>query len=224
MLKENFIEIDSVLVDKKIFTTPYLCDVERYACKSMCCYRACIAPESEIKNVRMHLKGIESFLSKENREAIEKKGFVARCEKQCPNGCEIHPDEARAARRLFEESEGFKCFLIYKGACVFLYKNKQGLKYCAIHTYAMDKGMEWEAFKMKDCVQYPLSVYIKDGKKVLTIQDTPFLEHIPCMKDKTGEPMYKSLERTITALLGKKFNDKLQKYAKKQPYSHTHQD
>ena len=216
MVKNSFVEIDSVLVDPKIFTTSYLCDVERYEYKSMCCSRACIVPDKEINKVKRHLKGIVSYLSRENREVIDKRGFVAMCEKQCPTGCEIHPDEARAARRFFEANEEFKCFLIYKGACVFLYTNKQGFKYCAIHTYAMDKDMQWEAFKMKDCVQYPLSVYIKDGKKVLTIQDTPFLEHIPCMKDKTGEPMYKSLEKTITALLGKKFNDKLQKYAKKQ--------
>ncbi|MEK6680876.1 MAG: DUF3109 domain-containing protein [Nitrospirota bacterium] len=215
MSEENFIKIDSVLVDPRIFTTPYSCDVERYKCESMCCYRACIAPDTEIKRVKKHLNDIIPYLGEDNREAIRKSGFVAKCERQCPQGCEIHPDEARAARRLFKDNEEFKCFLIYKGACVFLYTNKEGLKYCSIHTYAMEKGMEWEAFKMKDCVQYPLSVYIKDGKKVLTIQDTPYLSHIPCMKDNTGEPMYKSLEGTITALLGKRFNTALQGYGEK---------
>lgn len=215
MPEKHFLKIDSVLVDPQILTTPYLCDVEIYNCKSMCCYRACIAPETEIKRVKRHLKGIIPYLSKENREAIRKYNFVADCAKQCPKGCEIHPDEARAVRRLFKDNEGFKCFLIYKGACVFLYTNRKGLRYCAIHTYAIKKGMEWEDFKMKDCVQYPLSVYTKDGKKVLTIQDTPYLSHIPCMKDKAGKPIYKSLEGTITAILGKKFNNALQKFAEK---------
>jgi hypothetical protein len=50
---------------------------------------------------------------------------------------------------------------------------------------------------------------------VLSIQDTPYLEHIPCMKEPSGEPMYKSLRKTIETFMGKDFYKELEAYAKK---------
>jgi hypothetical protein len=50
---------------------------------------------------------------------------------------------------------------------------------------------------------------------VLSIQDTPYLNHIPCMKNPAGEPMYKSLKKTIETFMGKDFYQKLEAYAGK---------
>ena len=214
--EKNFIEIDSVLVNPEIFSRPYVCDVVGYSCKSQCCYRACIVPGHEAEKIEAHFDDILSYLSAEKREALKKNGTIlADCSKQCPKGCEIHEDEARAIRRTFGGKD-FRCVLILKNTCSLLYTNKDGLRYCAVHTHAMDKGMVWEEFKFADCVQYPLAFYTTgDNKQVLSIQDTPYLDHIPCMKTPKGEPMYKSLKKTIETFLGKDFYKKLADYAEK---------
>jgi len=215
-LQKNFVEIASVLVNPEIFTRRYTCDVEKYDCKSQCCYRSCIVPEQEARKVEEHLDGILAYLSPENREAVKKNGSVLGvCAKQCPTGCVIHDDEAQAIRRYFGGAD-FRCVLLFNNDCALLYTNEQGLRYCAVHTYALEKGMVWEEFKFADCVQYPLSFYTtEDGKKAMSIQDTPYLNHIPCMKDPAGEPMYKSLKKTIETFLGKDFYRELAAHAEK---------
>jgi hypothetical protein len=213
-LEKEFIEVGSVLVNPEIFTRPYTCDVQGYDCKSQCCYRACIVPDDEVKKVEANFDEILSYLGSENREVLKKNGTIlADRSKQCPKGCEIHEDEARAIRRAFGGKD-FRCVLIFNKTCSLLYTNKEGFRYCAVHTYAMDKGLVWENFKFADCVQYPLSFYTTDGgKQVLSIQDTPYLDHIPCMKTPKGEPMYKSLKKTIETFLGGELYKKLAAYA-----------
>lgn len=216
--KENgFVEIASVLVNPEIFTRPYTCDVEKYSCRSMCCYRSCIVPKHEAERIEEHLDGILAYLSPENREAVRKNGSILGvCSRQCPTGCVIHEDEARAIRRNFGGND-FRCVLLFNNDCALLYTAGKGLRYCAVHSYAIERGMVWEEFKFADCVQYPLSVYTReDGKRVLTIQDTPYLSHIPCMKNPAGEPLYRSLKRTIETLLGADFYRDLAAAAQRQ--------
>lgn len=203
---ERFVEIASVLVHPEIFTRPYTCDVEKYGCASMCCYRSCIVPEGEAKRVEEHREGILSYLPEENRRAVEKNGSIlADCSRQCPRGCVIHDDEARAIRRNFGGKD-FRCVLLFRNDCALLYTDRSGLRYCAVHSYALERGMVWEEFKFADCVQYPLSLYVdEEGRRVLSIQETPYLRHIPCMKNPAGEPMYVSLRKTIETFLGRDF-------------------
>ncbi|MGE5173420.1 MAG: hypothetical protein ACM3MD_06295 [Betaproteobacteria bacterium] len=212
--QKGFVEIATVLVNPEIFIRPYSCDVEKYGCKSMCCYRSCIIPSEEATKVEAHLDGILAYLSPENREAIKKNGSIlGKCSTQCPTGCVIHEDEARAIRRNFGGKD-FRCVLLFNNDCALIYTNKDGLRYCGVHSYAIEKGMVWEEFKFADCVQYPLSFYTtEDGRRVMSIQDTPYLNHIPCMKEPSGEPMYKSLKKTIETFMGKDFYKELEAYA-----------
>lgn len=214
--EQGFVEIASVLVNPEIFTRPYVCDVDKYGCKSQCCYRSCIVPPSEAARIEAHFDGILSYLSPENRAALRKNGSVlATCSTQCPAGCVIHDDEARAIRRNFGGGD-FRCVLLFQNDCALVYTNARGLRYCAVHTYAIEKGMVWEEFKFADCVQYPLSFYTReDGRKALSVQNTPYLNDIPCMKRPSGEPMYKSLRKTIETFMGKDFYKELAAYAGK---------
>lgn len=214
--EKNFVEIASVLVNPEIFTRAYACDVEGYGCNSQCCYRACIVPDQETRKIEAHFDEIISYLGPENRDELKKNGTIlADCKRQCLNGCEIHEDEARAIRRAFGGKD-FRCVLILNKTCALLYTNKEGHRYCAVHTFAMDKGLTWEEFKFADCVQYPLSFYTTDsGRQVLSIQDTPYLDHIPCMQKPKGEPMYKSLQKTIETFLGGEFYKELAFHAEK---------
>lgn len=206
----GFVTIAGVLVNPEIFTRTYACDVQKYGCTSMCCYRSCIVPPDEAKRVEAHLDGIIAHLSPENREAVRRNGgILAECGTQCPTGCVIHDDEARAIRRNFG-GQNFRCVLLFKNDCALLYSTEDGHRYCAIHSYATQQGLVWEEFKFTDCVQYPLSFYLMDdGTRVLSIQDTPYLSHIPCLKDPSGEPMYKGLRKTIETFLGREFYQEL---------------
>jgi hypothetical protein len=210
----GFVTIAGVLVNPEIFTRPYTCDVQKYGCTSMCCYRSCIVPPDEAKRVEAHLDEILAYLPPENRRAISGNGgILADCSQQCPAGCVIHEDEARAIRRNFG-GQSFRCVLLYNNDCSLLYSTPDGHRYCSIHSYAMEKGMVWEEFKFADCVQYPLSFYtLEDGTPVLSIQNTPHLDHIPCMKDSQGAPMYKTLRKTIETFLGKDFYRELAAFA-----------
>jgi hypothetical protein len=212
----GFIEIADVLVNPEVFTRPYVCDVEKYGCRSMCCYRSCIVPEEEARRVEQHLDGILAYLSPENRAAVKKNGSIlGRCEIQCPAGCAIHEDEARAIKRNFG-GKPFRCVLLFNDDCALIYTNKDGMRHCSVHSYALEKGMAWEEFKFADCVQYPLAFYTtEDGRKALSIQDTPYLNHIRCMKEPSGPPMYKSLKKTIETFLGKAFYQELEAWAAK---------
>jgi len=212
-MKKDYIEIDSVLIDREIFEIPYTCDVKGYGCGSTCCYRGCIIRPSEIRRIERHLPDIMRLLSLENQEAIKRNGsFVARCHIQCPQGCDIHPEEAKAVRRFFRSSRDFRCTLIFNDLCVFIYTNNEGLRYCAIHSYALNNRMDVLDFKYIDCIQFPLMVYRRNGKKVLTIQKNPNLSHLPCMNDRRGEPLYRGLNPVVGTLLGREFNKKLQAY------------
>lgn len=212
----DFVKIGSVLVHPDILSRPYTCDVQKYGCASLCCYRSCIVPEQEAQRIEKHLDDILCYLAPENREAIRENGSVlAICSQQCPSGCAIHEDEARAMQRKFN-GQGFRCILLHNNECALLYTTPEGMRLCAVHAYAIDHGMMWEEFKFTDCVQYPLSLYKKeDGEKVLSIQDTPYLSHIPCLQHPEGEPMYKGLRKTIETLLGKDFYQQLALYAER---------
>ena len=213
----GFVEIASVLVNPELFTRPFTCDMLGYDCKSLCCHRACIVSGQETKRIEADFENILSYLSPESRDVLKKNGSIlADCKKQCPGGCEIHEDEAQAIQRAFGGKE-FRCVLIHPSICSLLYENKEGIKYCAVHAHAIDKGLVWEEYKFADCVQYPLAIYSTgEGKQVLSIQDTPFIDQAPCLCKPKGEPMYRSLKKTIETYLGKDFYKEMETYAVKQ--------
>lgn len=214
--ERGFTTIAGVLVNPDLFTRSYACDVRKYGCTSMCCYRSCIVHPDEAKRVEAHLDSILAYLSPENREAVKQNGGVlAKCDTQCPAGCVIHEDEARAIGRNFG-GQAFRCVMLFNNDCALLYSTPDGNRYCAVHSYAMANNLDWEEFKFTDCVQYPLSFYsMEDGTPVLSIQDTPYLSHIPCLKDPAGEPIYKGQRRTIERLLGADFYRELASYAER---------
>jgi hypothetical protein len=218
MLSGNngFIEISSVLVNPEIFTRPYTCDVVGYDCKSLCCYRACLVSRQEARRIETDFDEILSYLSPERREVLKKNGsIVGDCQSQCPAGCEVHENEAQAVQQAFQGKK-FCCVLIHDDICSLLFRSEDGVKYCAVHAHAIDKGLVWHTYKFADCVQYPLAIYSTgDGKTVLSIQDTPFLDHIPCISKPKGEPMYRSLRKTIETFMGTEFYKELETFAER---------
>jgi hypothetical protein len=205
--------IDEVRVDRHILVKPYECDVKKLNCASLCCMRGCIITAKEIERLNKHLSGILPYLSPNRRGIIEKAGaYLADCEKQCPGGCEILPEEKRAVTQFLEKREKPKCIAYDEDGCLFLY-DKEGTRLCSIHSYALDKGMDVAEIKPLDCIQYPIYCYPSKGWKKLVVQKNPLASSFPCMNIDCGEAMYKNLTHATKNLLGEEFHDKLARYA-----------
>jgi len=207
--KRGYFIIEGVRVAEGILTTRYTCDPQFYGCQSQCCYRGCILSQGEMDKIALHLSRIASFLPPEEAETLRARGsFVADCSSQCPQGCEIHGLEWEAMRLHFPEGESPHCLSYPDQMCLFAYQ-RGGVKLCAIHSYALKAGMKLTEIKPLDCIQYPLYLGEDEEGRILGIQETPHLSHIPCMRDPRGEAMVLSLGYAIEALLGKDFYQRL---------------
>lgn len=223
-LPDSFIEITGVLVDRRIFTTPFICDVVFQNCHSACCHRGCVVTPGDVDRLTPHMDGIVRFLSEEKREFLrrERGNFVGDPARQ---STDMRPQETVAMIRFFKSPEEMRCTWIVDDGCVFLYPSTAPsietasggvgtvpVQYCAIHSYAMERGLDWKVFKQADCVQYPLCVYRQDGRTVLALQEEPGRATVPCLNNPVGPPMYRSLAGTIAYLLGEEFNQTVQAY------------
>lgn len=207
--EEHYLLVEGIRVEERIFTTPYTCDPELYSCQSQCCYRGCVVSQSEIERIGSQLSEIAAFLPPDKtKTCLASRSFVADCSIQCPNGCEIHGLEWEAMRLHFPEGELPRCLPYPDQMCLFAYP-REGIRLCAIHSYALEKGMDLIRIKPLDCIQYPLYLGEGAGGRYLGIQETPHLSHIPCMRNPRGEPMILSLGYAIEALLGREFYKRL---------------
>jgi hypothetical protein len=221
-LPESFIEIAGVLVDRRIFTTHFICDIVLQNCHSACCHRGCIMTTAEIDRIKPHMDGIVQYLPDAKRQFLAREGggFIGDPERQ---GADIWLQEEWAMIRFFKSPEEMQCTWVLDDECVFLYPtpasggahvNTAVVHHCAVHSYALDQGMDWKAFKQTDCVQYPLCIYPQDGRTILALQEDPGKANVPCLNNPIGPLMYRSLSGTITYLLGSAFNELVQAYGR----------
>ena len=221
-LPESFIEIDGIHVDRRIFTTPFICDVVLQNCGSACCHRGCIMTPAEIERIKPHMDSITRYLPVEKRKFLAQEGgqFLGDPDRQ-PD--DIRLQEEWAMIRFFNSVDEMRCTWVRDDGCVFLYPARTTVsgsgrvaevQRCAVHSYAMDQGLDWASFKQADCVQYPLCVYRRDGRTVLALQEEPGHANVPCLNNPIGPLMYRSLTATITYLLGSDFNEQVQRYGR----------
>ncbi len=218
-IRPNYAEISGILVDPKFWTTTYTCDVVLQNCHSTCCYRSNILAPGERARIEAHMEGILPFMDPERRKIYETRGgFEAVCTEQCPEGCELDVDEVAAMARMFPLEEDYRCNLIVRGddhdSCLFLAKSPEGLEHCSIHAYALANDISWMALKPVDCVQYPLAIYEENGRKVLGVQTTPFLSHLPCHESGLGPLFYESMAGTIRFFMGDDFYEALDRHVR----------
>src|SRR2546427_11231647 len=79
-LPESFIEIDGVLVDRRIFTTPFICDVVIQQCRSACCHRGGVVTGGDVERLTPHMDGIVRYLPEAKREFLRREGGSFACE------------------------------------------------------------------------------------------------------------------------------------------------
>jgi len=221
-LPESFIEIAGVLVDRGIFTTRFVCDVVLQNCHSACCHRGCVVAPGESERIRPHMGDIVQYLPESKREFLRREAgnFVGDPVRQ---GTDMRPQETMAMIRFFRSADEMRCTWVVDDGCMFLYPATEtapggagqvSVQHCAVHAYALERGLDWKAFKPADCVQYPLCVYRQDGRTVLAVQEEPGRASIPCLNNPIGPLMYRSLSGTITYLLGETFNEEVQAYGR----------
>jgi len=216
------VEIAGILVDRRIFTTPFVCDVALHNCHSACCHRGCVVTAGEVERLAPHVNGIMQYLPEAKREFLRREGmqFIGDPRRQ---STDMRPQETVAMVRFFNSPEEMRCTWVLDDGCVFLYPSTeptQGngqaipVQYCAVHSYARERGMDWQTFKQTDCVQYPLCIYDQDGRTVLALQETPGRATVPCLNNPIGPPMYVSLAGTLTYLLGESLSAQVQAYGR----------
>lgn len=215
-------DIAGVLVDRRIFTTPFICDVALQSCGSACCHRGCVVTTGDVERLTPHLDAIQQYLPEAKREFLRREGgqFVGDPRRQ---GTDMRPQETVAMIRFFPSPEEMRCTWVLDDGCVFLYPSVEPasgngqavpVQHCAVHAYAMERGMDWTTFKQTDCVQYPLCTYQQDGRTVLALQEEPGRAGVPCLNNPIGPLMYRSLAGTIRYLLGEAFNDQVQAHGR----------
>ena len=221
-LPESFVELDGILVDRRIFTTHFICDVVLQNCGSACCRRGCIITPVETDRLKPHRDGIMEYLPEGKRDFIRQQEgeFVADPARQ---PTDIAVQEEWSMIRFFRSPDEMRCTWVTDDGCVFLYQATTAMagdgapvpvQYCAVHSYALDRGLDWMSFKQADCVQYPLCVYSRDGRTILALQEEPGRAQVPCLNNPIGPRMYQSLSGTITYLLGSVFNEQVQAYGR----------
>ena len=220
-LPASFIELDGVSIDRRIFTTNFVCDVVLQNCNSACCHRGCVITPAEVDRLKPHRDGIAKYLPESKQEFLrrEQGEFVGDPQRQ-PTDIEVQ--EEWSMIRFFHSPEDMRCTWVIDGGCVFLYPSvaatppemSKPVQHCAVHSFALDQGLDWTAFKQADCVQYPLCVYQSDGRTFLALQEEPGAARVPCLNNSIGPKMYQSLGNTITYLLGSAFNEQVQAYGR----------
>jgi len=176
--ENGFIEIASVLVNPEIFTRPYACDVVRYGCKSMCCYRSCIVPPHEAERIEKHLDGILSYLS---RRTGRRSGRTARSlvfVQTMSAGCVIHDDEARPSGGPLAGRTSAACSCSTTTAPLSIRTRRAPLLRRAQLRHRERPCLGGVQVCGLRAVS-PVVLHAEDGKRVMSIQDTPYLNHIP---------------------------------------------
>jgi hypothetical protein len=177
---------------------------------------------AEIERLKPHLEGIMEYLPAGKQEFLREEGgdFIGEPARQDPD---ISLQDKWAMIRFFKSQEEMQCTWVRDNSCVFLYpagtqtsesRDPTSIHHCAVHSYALDRGMDWMAFKQTDCVQYPLCVYRRDDRTILALQEEPGQAQVPCLNNPIGPLMYQSLSGTITYLLGSAFNERVQAYGR----------
>ena len=118
VLPERFIELDGILVDRRIFTTQFICDVVLQQCGSACCHRGCIITPAEIARIKSH-DGIMQYLPDQTRDFLEQEAgeFVGDPRRQPTDIC---LEEEWSMIRFFQSPEEMRCTWVVDDGCVFL--------------------------------------------------------------------------------------------------------
>ena len=125
----------------------------------------------DVERLTPHMAGIVQYLPEAKREFLRREGgsFVGDPRRQ---STDMRPQETVAMIRFFKSPEEMRCTWVLDDGCVFLYPsteqapgNGQAVpsSIAAIHSYALEQGMDWKAFKQTDCVQYPCARGQQDG-------------------------------------------------------------
>ncbi|MEW5854429.1 MAG: DUF3109 family protein [Myxococcota bacterium] len=201
VVKVGNVHVDAV----NMFQRPFVCDSHvcspglRKRGKQSCCgeLEAAVTPE-ELKGVEKHFHLIDQVLRRED------------------------PSWARKPRTLDEctEIQEFNLMLRKRGGrCVFSYPGGDGELLCAVHTAAMEAGLDLFKVKPKLCSIFPLVLQdMLDGTYMLSKLDEEngaligfsSYNELPCLHGKKtygadGPPTYQDFVGTLSSIFSPRF-------------------
>ncbi len=188
-MNSNFIDFNGILVDKKIFTKKFSCDLEK--CKGACCtmksdYGAPLLKD-EIEEIEKVYDIVKENLSERNVKEIEENGF-------------------------WEEKENMLMTRsIGRRDCVFVYWDGDVAK-CAIEKAYFEKKIKFR--KPISCHLFPIRV-TNFGGPILKYEE--YSDCKPALKKgkKENINILNFCESSIKRGIGKSFFNKLIKYYEK---------
>lgn len=177
-----------------------------------CCYNGSLEIPKELEaNIDNHIDGILEFCDEECREHIRAKGWKHKIGKEYVGVASLPKDNRCLFTKIGNDFTS----------------GKPGMPLCALHAYALSKGMDVMDLKPFECALYPLDFIEVDGKILITsIDNHGSTQNIlrwgdvhlaqGCQyKTEHGLPMYQYAKDFIIQVLGKKAYNTLDKIYKK---------
>ncbi len=181
----GYVTVDKTLVDSKIFTKKFTCDLSK--CKGACCtieseYGAPLEKD-EIETIEKFLPEIKKYLSKRNSDEIEKNGFWE------------------------YKAETYMTRSINNRDCVFVYYEGDVAK-CAIEKAYLNKEIDFQ--KPISCHLFPIR--ISDfGGPILKYEEYKDCEPALEKGEETGLSIARFLKEPIIRIYGEKYYSELLK-------------
>ncbi len=188
------IAIDDKLISDEIIEEQFVCDLSK--CKGGCCEQGDAgAPlmKEELDYMVEHYDAIKNYMTAEGIAQVERNGKYE-----------------------YDREFGWVTPTINGGICVYGFKDKNGIIYCAIEQAYNDKKIDWK--KPISCHLYP----IKSSKSKMD-PDVEYLNYIPredlcssacAFGKKLKVPVYVFLKEALIRKYGEDFYNALNETAK----------
>lgn len=188
------IAIDDKLISDEIIEEQFVCDLSK--CKGGCCEQGDAgAPlmKEELDYMVEHYDAIKNYMTAEGIAQVERNGKYE-----------------------YDREFGWVTPTINGGICIYGFKDKKGIIYCAIEQAYNDKKIDWK--KPISCHLYP----IKSSKSKMD-PDVEYLNYIPredlcspacAFGKKLKVPVYVFLKEALIRKYGEDFYNALNETAK----------
>ncbi|MBO4771783.1 MAG: DUF3109 family protein [Bacteroidales bacterium] len=172
--------INDILIDEDIFLQNFVCDLR--VCKGRCCIEGDLGAPLESKELDLlekYYPKVKSYLSDENRKAIEEQGFG-----------------------IVDDSGDLDTPLAPDRACAYVTR-RDGILKCAYECAYLDGKIPWR--KPASCYLYPIRVGKVGPYKTLKFDRWHICDCALIKGERQGVPCYKFLEGPLTDVFGEDF-------------------
>lgn len=181
--------VEGTIVSTEVFTQNFICNLSK--CKGACCWEGDFgAPvsEEECQTIDEIYPTIEKYLSAAAKDVIQKQG----------------------KHQYTKYVEGRTTPLLKDGACVYLFKDADGIAKCAFEKAYLSGETKFK--KPISCHLYPIRVSANEETEyeALNYDEWEICKAACALGDKEKVPVFRFLREAIERKYGKSFYDQLE--------------